>query len=91
MTVPARARAVRLAGCEEPSPCRAVLFLRFSKEVLVDDESSSQTEPGGGALSSHPQGLRSGTRGDRVPQMEDAVNRPGRGQPYVITEGPLAT
>ena len=39
----------------------------------------------------HPQGLRSGTRCDRVPQMEDPVNRRGRGQPYVITKGPLAT
>ena len=38
-----------------------------------------------------PQGLRSGIRGDRVLQMEDPVNRPGRGQPYAITKGPLAT
>ena len=26
-----------------------------------------------------------------VPQMEDPANRPGRGQPYVKTKGPLAT
>ena len=68
-----------------------MFFLRFSEEVLliVDDESTSRTEPEGGAPGDHPQGLRSGTRGDRVPQMEDSVNRPGRGQPYVITKGPL--
>ena len=68
-----------------------MFFLRYSNEVLVDDESTSRTEPGGGAPSNHPQGLPSGTRGDRVPQMEDPVNRPGRRQPYVITKGPLAT
>ena len=38
--------------------------LRFSKEVQVD-ESTSRTEPGGGAPGNyHPQGLPSGTRYD---------------------------
>ena len=37
----------------------------------------------------HPQGLRSGTRCDRVPQMEDPVDRPGTGQTYVITRDGL--
>ena len=72
-------------------PCRAVFFLIFSKEVLVDDESTSRTKPGGDAPGNHPQGLRSGTRGDGVPQMQDPVKRPGRGQPSVITKGLLAT
>ena len=62
-----------------------MFFLRFSKEVLVD-EYTSRTEPGGGAPGNHPQGRRSGTRFDRVSQMEDPVNRPGRGQPCVITK-----
>ena len=41
-------------------------------------KSTSRTEPVGGAPGNHPRGLRSGTRADRVPQMEDPVNRPGR-------------
>ena len=41
--------------------CRAVVFLRFSKEVLVDAiKSTSRTEPAGGAPGNHPEGLRSG-------------------------------
>ena len=40
------------------------LFLRFSKEVLVD-VSTSRTEPGGSAPGNHRQGLHSGTRCDR--------------------------
>ena len=79
-----------LARIVNGRPCRAVFFLRFSKEVLAY-ESTSRTEPGGGAPGNHPQGLRAGTRCDRVPQMEDPVNRPERGQPYVIMKGPLAT
>ena len=48
-----------------PSPwCLAVFFLRFSKEMLVE-ESTSRTEPGVGAPGNHSQGLRSGTRCDR--------------------------
>ena len=58
---------------------------------IVDDESTSRTEPGGGAPGNHAQVFRSVTRGDRVLQMKDPVNRPGRGQLYVITKGPLAT
>ena len=37
--------------------------------------------------------LKAFVRGPGVPvsQVEDPANRPGRGQPYVKTKGPLAT
>ena len=58
---------------------------------IVDDESTSRTEPGGGAPGNPLENFPSRIRGDRAAQAEDPVNRPGRGQPYVIIKGALAT
>ena len=55
-----------LAGIVICRRCRAVFFLRFSEEVLVD-ESTSRTGRRGGAPGNHTQDLRSGTRCEPVP------------------------
>ena len=43
-------------------PSSVVSCSMVSKEVLLDDESTSRTEQRGAAPGNHPQGLRSGTR-----------------------------